>query len=44
MKDLAIGIGLGFVLGVVLVKTCKPFNEAANKAKKMIKDKVEDIK
>lgn len=40
MKELVIGMTIGFLVGIVVVKTCKPVAELAEKTKKAIKGKM----
>ena len=44
MKELLIGMGIGFVIGAVTCKTNKPFAEAVDKGVNKGKEIVEDIK
>ena len=41
MKDFLIGMGIGFALGAVMVKSNKDFSKAVDKTKKMVEEKVE---
>ena len=42
MKDFLIGVGIGFAVGAIMCKTCKPVAEAVQKGKKLIEEKVEE--
>lgn len=44
MKELLIGMGIGFMLGAITCKTCKPFSNAMQKGVEKGKEIVEDIK
>lgn len=44
MKELLIGMGIGFVVGAVTCKANKPFAEAVDKGVEKSKEIVEDIK
>ena len=44
MKELLIGMGIGFVVGAITCKTCKPFSNAVEKGVEKSKEIVEDIK
>ena len=44
MKELLIGMGIGFVAGSIVCKTCKPFSNAMEKGVEKGKEIVEDIK
>ena len=33
MKDFLIGVGIGFAVGAIMCKTCKPVAEAVQKGK-----------
>ncbi len=44
MKELLIGMGIGFVIGAVTCKTNKPFADAVDKGVDKGKEIVEDIK
>lgn len=44
MKDFLIGVGIGFAIGAVLCKTCKPVAEAVEKGKKLVETKIEEGK
>ncbi len=41
MKDFLIGMGIGFAIGAVMIKSNKDFSKAVDKTKKMVEDKVE---
>ena len=41
MKDFLIGVGVGFALGAVMIKSNKDFSKTVDKTKKMVEDKVE---
>ena len=41
MKDFLIGVGVGFALGAIMVKSNKDFSKAVDKTKKMVEEKVE---
>jgi uncharacterized membrane protein YgaE (UPF0421/DUF939 family) len=41
MKDFLIGVGVGFALGAVMIKSNKDFSKAVDKTKKMVEEKVE---
>ncbi len=43
MKDLLIGIGIGFVVGAIMVKTNKPVEETVGKGIEKSKEIIEDI-
>ena len=44
MKELLIGMGMGFIVGTIVCKTCKPFSNAMGKGIEKGKEIVEDIK
>ena len=44
MKELLIGMGIGFVTGAIVCKTCKPFSDTVEKGVEKGKEIVEDIK
>ena len=44
MKDFLIGLGIGFAIGAVMCKTCKPVAEAVQKGKKIVEAKIEEGK
>lgn len=44
MKDFLIGAGIGFVVGAVMCKTCKPVAKAVQKGKEMVEEKIEESK
>jgi len=44
MKDFLIGMGIGFVVGAVMCKTCKPVAKAVQKGKEMVEEKIEEGK
>lgn len=44
MKDFLIGVGIGFAIGAVMCKTCKPVADAVQKGKKLVEEKMEDGK
>lgn len=44
MKDFLIGVGIGFAVGAILCKTCKPVANMAQKAKDMVQEKIEEGK
>lgn len=44
MKDFLIGVGIGFAVGAIMCKTCKPVAEAVQKGKKLVEKKVEEGK
>lgn len=44
MKDFLIGVGIGFAVGAIMCKTCKPVAEAVQKGKKLVEEKVEESK
>lgn len=44
MKELLIGMGLGFMVGAIVCKTNKPFAEAVEKGVEKSKEICEDIK
>ena len=44
MKDFLIGLGIGFAIGAVMCKTCKPVAEAVQKGKKIVEAKREEGK
>jgi len=44
MKDFLIGVGIGFAVGAILCKTCKPVSDMAQKAKNLVQEKIEEGK
>ncbi len=44
MKELLIGMGIGFVVGSIVCKTNKPFAEAVDKGVEKSKEIMDDIK
>jgi len=44
MKELLIGMGIGFMIGAITCKTCKPFSNAMEKGVEKGREIVEDIK
>ena len=44
MKDFLIGMGIGFAIGAVMVKSNKDFSKAVDKTKKAVEEKVEQGK
>lgn len=44
MKDFLIGMGIGFVVAAVMVKSNKQLSKAVEKGKQMVEQKVEDGK
>ena len=44
MKDFLIGVGIGFAIGAVMVKSNKDFSKAVDKTKKAVEEKVEQGK
>jgi len=44
MKYFLIGVGIGFAIGAVMCKTCKPVAEAVEKGKKLVEAKIEEGK
>lgn len=44
MKDFLIGMGIGFVVGAVMVKSNKDLSKAVEKGKKVVEEKVEQGK
>ena len=44
MKELLIGMGIGFMVGAITCKTCKPFSNAMEKGVEKGKEIVADIK
>ena len=44
MKDLLIGMGLGFVVGAITCKCNKPVADTVQKGKEIITDVAEEIK
>ena len=44
MKDFLIGMGIGFVVGAVMVKSNKGLSKAVEKSKQIVEDKVEEGK
>ena len=43
MKEFLIGMGIGFVVGAVMVKSNKELSKAVEKGKQMVEEKVELI-
>ena len=41
MKDFLIGMGIGFVVGAVMVKSNKDLSKAVEKGKQMVEEKIE---
>ena len=41
MKDFLIGMGIGFAVGAIMVKSNKDLSKAIDKSKQMVEDKVE---
>lgn len=44
MKELLIGMGIGFITGAIVCKTCKPFSNTVEKGVEKGREIVEDIK
>ena len=44
MKEFLIGMGIGFMVGAVMVKSNKDLSKAVEKGKKMVEEKVEEGK
>lgn len=44
MKDFLIGVGIGFAVGAIVCKTCKPVADAVQKGKKLVEEKMEEGK
>ena len=44
MKDFLIGLGIGFAIGAVMVKSNKDLSKTVEKGKQMVEDKVEIVK
>ena len=44
MKDFLIGVGIGFAVGAIMCKTCRPVAEAVQKGKKLVEEKMEEGK
>ena len=44
MKDFLIGMGIGFMVGAVMVKSNKDLSKTVEKSKQMVEDKVEMVK
>lgn len=44
MKDFLIGMGIGFAVGAVMCKTCKPLSDVVQKGKKLVQEKIEEGK
>jgi uncharacterized membrane protein YgaE (UPF0421/DUF939 family) len=44
MKDFLIGMGIGFMIGAVMVKSNKDLSKAVEKGKQMVEEKVEQGK
>ena len=44
MKDFLIGMGIGFMVGAIMVKSNKHLSKAVEKGKQMVEQKVEDGK
>ena len=42
MKDFLIGVGIGFAVGAIMCKTCKPVSDMAQKAKNLVQEKLEE--
>ena len=42
MKDFLIGVGIGFAVGAIMSKTCKPVSDIAQKAKNLVQEKIEE--
>ena len=43
MKELLIGMGIGFMLGAITCKTCKPFSNVMEKGKEIVEDIKDEI-
>lgn len=41
MKDFLIGMGLGFMVGAIMVKSNKDLSKAVDKSKKAVEEKIE---
>ncbi|MBQ7797763.1 MAG: hypothetical protein IJ371_01415 [Clostridia bacterium] len=44
MKDFLIGMGIGFMVGAIMVKSNKDLSKAVEKGKKVVEEKVEESK
>lgn len=44
MKDFLIGLGIGFAVGAIMCKTCKPVSDMVQKAKTVVQEKLEEGK
>lgn len=44
MKELLVGMGIGFVIGAVMVKSNKDLSSAVEKGKKVVEEKMEEGK
>ena len=44
MKDFLIGVGIGFAVGAIMCKTCKPVADMVQKGKKLVQEKIEEGK
>ena len=44
MKEFLVGMGMGFIVGAIVCKTCKPFSNTIEKGVEKGKEIVEDIK
>ena len=44
MKELLIGMGIGFIVGAITCKTCRPFSQTVEKSVEKGREIVEDIK
>ena len=44
MKDFLIGMGIGFVVGAIMVKSNKDLSKAVEKGKQVVEEKVEQGK
>jgi len=44
MKDFLIGMGIGFMVGAIMVKSNKDLSKAVDKGKQMVEEKVEVVK
>lgn len=44
MKDFLIGLGIGFAVGAVMCKTCKPVSDMVQKGKNLVQEKIEEGK
>lgn len=44
MKEFLIGMGMGFIVGSIVCKTCKPYSETVSKGVEKGKEIIEDIK